>query len=70
MKENKQQILDALLVAIQSTRAGDDVTKLEYNAESETVNVYFNGALGRRINVAMDSGIAMIKDVVNHIDIG
>ena len=68
--ENKQQILDKLLEAIRVTRAGDDVTKLEYLAESGTVNVYFNGALGRRINVAMDSGMAMIQDVVNHIDIG
>ena len=70
--ENKQQILNALLNTINLTRAGNDVTKLEYDAQREYVLVYFrnNTTSGRQINVAMDSGIAMLKDVINHIDIG
>ncbi len=72
MEENKQAILDALKVAINLTRAGDDVTKLEYDSERELVNVYFRNEKypARQINVAMDSGYAMLKDVMNHIDIG
>lgn len=67
----KQIILDLLLPAIQRTRAGDDVTALRYNAADETVHVDFeSGKDGRIINVAMDSEWAMIKDVVNHLDIG
>ena len=70
--ENKQQILDYLLKAVQATRAGNDVSGLDYDAEKEMVYVYFGGSgfAGRSINVAMDSGIAMLKDVINHIDIG
>ena len=72
MGEDKQYILDLLLKAIQMTRAGGDVVKLEFDEETEVVKVYFDGQTspGRIINVAMDSGIAMLKDVINHIDIG
>lgn len=69
--ENKQRILNALLIAIQTTRAGSDVTDLRFDDKDETVHVDFeSGKDGRIINVAMDSGIAMIRDVMNHIDIG
>lgn len=67
----KQAVLDLLLKAIQRTRAGEDVTALRYDPEKEVVHVDFlNGKDGRIINVAMDSDWAMIKDVVNHINIG
>ena len=70
--EDKQKILDLLLKAIQATRAGNDVSMLQYDASSDMVCVYFgsSGFPGRTINVHMDSGIAMLKDVINHIDIG
>ncbi|MBP5412824.1 MAG: hypothetical protein J6Y47_06200 [Bacteroidales bacterium] len=72
MGEDKQYILNLLLKAIQATRAGNDVTGLEFNPKTEIVNVYFGGSgfPSRTINVAMDSGIAVLKDVINHIDIG
>ena len=69
--EDKHLILNLLLHAIQQTRAGDDVTALRYDPLREEVHVDFiSGTDGRIINVAMDSGWAMIKDVVNNIDIG
>lgn len=70
--ENKQQILDYLLKAVQATRAGNDVSSLKFDTDKELVYVYFDNSTtpGRSINVAMDSGIAMLKDVINHIDIG
>ena len=71
MGENKQAILDMLLMAINKTRAGEDVIALRYDPAKEIVHVDFiSGEDGRIINVAMDSGWAMIKDVVNNIDIG
>ena len=70
--ENKQAILNELLKAINLTRAGNDVRELKYDEERELVLVYFGNSTtsGRQINVACDSGIAMLKDVINHIDIG
>ena len=71
MTNDKEMVLHYLLKAIQSTRAGEDVTALRYDAEKQLVYVDFeSGMNGRVINVAMDSDWAMIKDVVNHIDIG
>lgn len=71
-REDKQTILTALHVAILLTRAGNDVRELKYDEERELVLVYFGNSTtpGRQINVACDSGIAMLKDVINHIDIG
>lgn len=70
--ENKQEILNLLCAALRSTRAGNDITELEYIPEEEVVHVYFgtNHRPGRIINVAMDSGIAMLRDVINHVDVG
>lgn len=69
--EKKQEVLDLLLQAIQRTSAGNDVTALRFDPVKEMVHVDFEtGRDGRIINVAMDSEWAMIKDVVNHIDIG
>lgn len=66
-----QHILDLLRIVIAQTRAGEDVKALRYDADRELVYVDFeSGKNGRVINVAYDSGWAMIKDVVNHIDIG
>lgn len=70
-KYYKQFVLDRLLAAIRATIAGHDVEALRYDAEKEVVHVDFtSGADGRIINVAMDNGWLMIKDVVNQIDIG
>ena len=64
--ENKQDILDFLLPALQWTRACEDLCTLEYDEETEIVTATFaNGS--KKINVAMDSGIAMIRDVLAHI---
>ena len=67
----KQVICDLLCKAIQATTAGDDLKALRYDPKEEVVHADFVEAYdARRINVAMDSGWAMIKDIVNHMDIG
>ena len=68
---SKQVICDLLCEAIQATTAGDDLKALRYDPKEEIVHADFTNAYdARQINVAMDSGWAMIKDIVNHIDIG
>ena len=72
LREDKQAILDALKVTLNLTRAGDDITALNYDKEREEVQVHFNNSsfAARRINVAADSGIAMIRDVMRGLEIG
>lgn len=68
---SKQVICDLLCKAIQATQAGDDLVALRYDPKAEIVHADFTEAYdARQINVAMDSGWTMIKDIVNHIDIG
>lgn len=68
---SKQAILNELCETIHMTSAGSDLVALRYDAEKEIVHADFECAYdARQINVALDSGWAMIKDVVNHLDIG
>ena len=68
MHEDKQEILDLLLPALQATRNLNDVTGLQYDGLTETVAVTYKSGYTRKINVAMDSGAAMIRDVMKHIE--
>ena len=65
--ENKQKICDLLAETLRATRNAWDVKSLTYDKEKEIVEVRFVGGWNRRINVAMDSGTAMIRDIVNHL---
>lgn len=67
MREDKQKILDLLLLALQKTRDAYDLISLVYDAEKELVTATFIGGGKRLINVAMDSGTAMIRDVMAHL---
>ncbi len=64
MRENKQKICDLLLVALQATSNAADVVSITYNQDAETVQVKFENGGSRKINVAMDSGTAMIRDIM------
>ena len=67
--ENKQKICDLLLPALQETRSLNDLIDLEYIQEQGIVLAVFPTRL-IRINVMGDSGIAMIKDVVDMLMYG
>ena len=67
MTENKQDILNYLKATLQLTRCGQDIADLIYNDEKETVMVMFKTGAFKVINVACDSGSAMILDVVKGI---
>ena len=52
-------------MALRQTRNQADLEELTYDPLSETVFAKYESGYGRRINVAMDSGTAMIKDVMS-----
>lgn len=68
--EDKQKILDALCNALQQTRSQSDLVSLTYHRQGEDceeVIVKYAGRDTRRINTSLDSGIAMIRDVCEHV---
>lgn len=65
--ENKQEILDLLLPALQATRNLSDLVNLEYREDRELVYAKFANGNQKIANVAMDSGTALIRDVIEQI---
>lgn len=63
----KHDICRALLPVLRMTRALRDLEDLEYQGDTEEVHAVFRGGYTKKINVACDSGLAMIKDIVNKI---
>ena len=69
MKEDKQKILDLLLPALQETGALDDLMSLVYvktEQDEERVIAIFPAG-DKIVNITMDSGVAMIQDVIKGI---
>ena len=66
--EDKQNILNLMLSALRETRAFNDLSLLEYDDEAEVVTATFSSGFKKHVNVACDSGIAMIRDVLAHIE--
>lgn len=62
--ENKQEICNLLCKALQATRDQYDLKELIYNEEHELVTVVYEEG-GNTVNVACDSGIAMMRDILN-----
>ena len=65
----KYDICRALLPVLKMTRALCDLEDLEYHVDTEEVHAVFKGGYTKKINVACDSGLAMIKDIVNIIEL-
>ncbi len=64
--DDKEALCGLLCKVLQKTRGAADLVSLTYDSESEIVTAAFVGGTNR-INVAMDSGMAMIRDIVNHL---
>lgn len=68
--EDKQLICDLLLPALQATRGLSDLVSLEYKCADdgdEHVIATFDSGYKKRANVTMDSGTAMIYDIMKQI---
>lgn len=68
-RENMQKICDSLLRTLRTTWRGSDIVDIKYDAKKEEAVVLWDNATSRHINVAMDNGLAMIRDIVNHLGI-
>lgn len=66
--EDKQRICDLLCDALRLTDAYGDLEMITYNENKETVAVIFESGYTRNINVAMDSGMSMIRDIVHCLE--
>lgn len=66
-REDKRAICKALLPVLQMTRNLNDLVSLEYDTLREIVVATFDSGYTKRANVAMDSGTAMIKDILKQI---
>ena len=69
MEENKKEICERLLPVLQATENLWDLVSLEYsNSENgEVVTATFLSGATKTANVALDSGTAMILDIVEQI---
>lgn len=48
---------------LQATRAGSDIDQMELSDNRETIRITFSNKCVEDVNIACDSGIAMIMDV-------
>lgn len=67
MEENKHTICRLLATTLASTRQFHDLYALVYDEETETVDCRFVNGGSRKVNVAADSGAAMIRDILRSI---
>ncbi len=69
--ENKQAICKELCKVLQMTTYGSDIVALHYYSQwweyPESVIVTYNSGYSKEINVSMDSGYAMIKDIMRNV---
>ncbi len=68
--ENKQHICTLLCAALKATRDQHDLTSLTYQdigQDQSRVIVTYDGGGSRTVNVSLDSGIAMIRDILKAI---
>lgn len=71
-REDKTLITRKLFECLKCTRAGAEIEGLTYEGESkllgeEYVVIHYNNGYIRRVNVHMDSGTALISDVMSQI---
>lgn len=67
MKENKIEIVEALEALLKKTYYFNDLKELRYDEKREAVVATFENGFTKTASVAMDSGVAIIKDVLRQI---
>ena len=66
--EDKQKICDLLLATLRETRSHGDMAALTYDKTAETVTISWAPGGQRVVNVACDSGTAMIRDIMRNVE--
>ena len=61
--EDKKEIVMLLKHLLRATRAGEDIEQMELSDNGEKVRITFSNQYIKDVNIAMDSGIAIIMDV-------
>lgn len=67
MKENKQEICDSLCATLQKTRDQRDLLSLTFDKTLEIVIAEYTDAEKKEISVWGDSGVALIKDIIEEL---
>lgn len=65
--ENKKDIVMRLKLLLNATRAGEDIKKMELTDEGDHVVIQWENGCTQKVNIAADSGVAIINDVVRAI---
>lgn len=65
--ENKEEIVVRLKLLLAATRAGEDIDKMELTEDQNFVVIQWKNGCTQRVNIAADSGVAIISDVVKAI---
>ena len=65
--EDKQKICDLLLKACQATSSARDLVSLEYSTDSGHVIAKFSDGDARGIDVSMNHGTEMIRNIMKHL---
>ena len=62
--ENKEEIILRLKLLLQVTRAGSGIEELLLNETQSRVTIVYQGGYKREVDIAGDSGYAIIQDVM------
>lgn len=65
MRESKQEIVIRLGILLKATRAGEDIKVLRLSEDEDFVTIVWENGYKKDICVEADSGIALIRDVMN-----
>lgn len=68
MGERKQLIIDYFIRCLQLTDAGEPIKTIELSEDEETATIIFWNGYKRPVNIACDSGIAMIRDIAKALE--
>lgn len=66
-EENKQEVCNKLADLLKTTHYWNDVDRIDYDSKTEHTIVYFRECESISVNVAMDSGKAIISDILRAI---
>lgn len=65
--ENKKEIVLRLKLLLMATRAGNDIKKLVLSEDEEYITIVRENGAEKKVCIAMDSGIALIRDVIKEL---